>query len=119
MHIHCHHYKFYCLILEINFSGETKKEGDIVGQYTRPAELTEEYMITSSAVKPLVIHHLIKLFNWKKTIIFTNSREATHRLSFLLQCLSQEDYNVAEFSSDKGPQRAQIVSQFSSGKIDV
>ncbi|XP_053646722.1 ATP-dependent RNA helicase DDX51 [Cherax quadricarinatus] len=90
----------------------------MVGQYTRPAELKEEYVVMEESVKPLVLHYLLTSKSWRRVLIFTNSVEATHKLGVLLAALS-EDLKIAEFSSTQMNKRQQIVSQFSSGKIDV
>lgn len=103
------------------FAGVKKKElpaGTVVGQYTRPAELKEEYTIVDESVKPLVLHHLITTKCWRRVLVFTNSLKTTHKLAVLMAAMS-EGLTVAEFSSSQKSKRHQIVSQFASGKIDM
>ncbi|XP_071517210.1 uncharacterized protein Dbp73D [Panulirus ornatus] len=92
--------------------------GTVVGQYTRPAELKEEYVIVDESVKPLILHHLITTKSWRRVLVFTNSCETTHKLAVLMAAMS-DSLTVAEFSSSQKSKRRQIVSHFSSGKIDI
>lgn len=92
----------------------------VIGQYVRPTELKEEYVVVEEEVKPLALHHLLVSGEGRhRVLIFTNSVQATHKLALLLAALSQSSSRVvAEFSS-KRDKRQQILSQFASGKIDV
>lgn len=96
-----------------------------MGQYVRPAELLEEYVVVEEEVKPLVLHHVITGRAgvegvWQKVLIFTNSISATHRLAVLLSYLAP-DRTVAEFSSSmrNHKDRRRILAQFKAGKIDM
>lgn len=53
--------------------------GEFIGKYTTPAELTEKYCITQTKLKPLTLYSLIKENKWKKFLCFTNSVEACGR----------------------------------------
>ena len=99
---------------------ETQKENNNeIGNFVRPEELKEQFVETELSLKPLLLHHLIKTEGWKKTLIFNNSKEATHKLAVLLKILSDEDYTVCEFSSSDERDRVRIFKQFMNGKIDV
>ncbi|XP_045618299.2 ATP-dependent RNA helicase DDX51 isoform X2 [Procambarus clarkii] len=98
------------------------KEASVVGttvdQYTRPAEMKEEYVVVEESVKPLLIYYMLTTKSWRKVLIFTNSIQATHKLTVLMAAMS-EDLKIAEFSSIQKNKRHKIVSQFAAGKIDV
>lgn len=56
-----------------------KIQGEFIGKYTTPAELTEKYCITDAKIKPLTLYTLLKENNWNRFLCFTNSGEAAHR----------------------------------------
>lgn len=101
-------------------AGQDKSAVVMVGQFVRPAELREEFVVVEAEVKPLALHHLLVSGKGRKRVlVFTNSVHATHKLALLLAALSEGSGRVvAEFSS-KTVNRQQIVSQFTAGKIDV
>lgn len=89
-----------------------------VGKYTTPAELSEHSVECAPTLKPLVVHHLMRKFSYKRALCFTISRAATHRLCLVLKNLG--DLKVVEFSSDIPKlERDQLLKDFSSGKIDL
>lgn len=57
----------------------TKIQGEFIGKYTTPAELTEKYCITDAKIKPLTLYTLLKENNWNRFLCFTNSGESAHR----------------------------------------
>lgn len=101
-------------------AGQDKSVAVVMGQYVRPAELTEEYAVVEEELKPLALHHLLVSGEGRqRVLVFTNSVQATHKLALLLAALSEGSTRVvAEFSS-KRDKRQQILSQFAAGKIDV
>lgn len=58
---------------------QSKVQGEFIGKYTTPAELTEKYCITDSKIKPLTLYTLLKENNWNRFLCFTNSGESAHR----------------------------------------
>lgn len=56
-----------------------KVQGEFIGKYTTPAELTEKYCITDAKIKPLTLYTLLKENNWNRFLCFTNSGESAHR----------------------------------------
>lgn len=91
-----------------------------IGKYTTPKELTEEYIICSMDLKPLVLYKFIVSRNVTKTLIFTHSAESAHRLAILLKLLFNETLKVEEISSNlEGRLRNILVDDFSKGKIDL
>lgn len=103
-----------------DMKSQTKEQicEDLMGVYTRPAELCEQFTVVEASIKPLVLHHLAIANNWRRTLVFTNTAATTHKLATLLQCLAK-DRIVKEFSSAHKRERKQIVSQFMAGKIDM
>lgn len=113
-----HHPKLFTVTAPA--AGQDKSAVVMVGQFVRPAELREEFVVVEAEVKPLALHHLLVSGKGRKRVlVFTNSVHATHKLALLLAALSEGSGRVvAEFSS-KTVNRQQIVSQFTAGKIDV
>lgn len=97
----------------------TKPEGgSFVGKYTTPEGLTEYFVESSAAEKPLVVLHFLHNLKFRHVLCFTNSVESTHRLYLLAKMFG--DIKVCEFSSRlQGERRKKILKKFSSGKIDL
>lgn len=117
-HVTLHHPKLFTVAAPA--AGQDKSAAVVIGQFVRPSELKEEYVMVEEEVKPLALHHLLVSGEGRhRVLVFTNSVHATHKLALLLAALSRgSERVVAEFSS-KRDKRQQIVSQFASGKIDV
>lgn len=98
---------------------EAAADGRFVGKYTTPAELSEHTLTCPSSLKPLAVHHLVSAMGYKRTLCFTSSLAATHRLQLLLRHLPG-DVRVAECSSrvDKASRR-RLLADFSAGRVDV
>ena len=66
--------------------GRENADLEFIGQYTTPAELTENIVVCNDPLKkPLILHHLLETMGKTKVLIFTNSIEHTHFLAVLLQ----------------------------------
>ncbi|KAG0711762.1 ATP-dependent RNA helicase DDX51 [Chionoecetes opilio] len=117
-HVTLHHPKLFTVAAAAG--GQDKSVAVVMGQYVRPEELREEYVMVEEQVKPLALHHmLVSGAGRQRVLVFTNSVHATHKLALLLAALSEGSARVvAEFSSKKD-KRQQILSQFVAGKIDV
>ncbi|XP_050295631.1 ATP-dependent RNA helicase DDX51 [Anthonomus grandis grandis] len=91
-----------------------------IGKYTTPNELTERYIETSVDLKPLVLYKFIKQEKLRKTLVFTHSVESAHRLTILLKAMFKNKIDIQEISSHLQPKsRAELISRFSNGKIDL
>ena len=56
-----------------------------IGKYTTPAELTEHLVeCQEPSLKPLIVYHLLKKYQYRPALCFASSRQATHRLYLLL-----------------------------------
>ncbi|XP_076054034.1 putative ATP-dependent RNA helicase Dbp73D [Oratosquilla oratoria] len=122
--VNLHRPRLYTVVLDKNVPGiengvTASTQPQMVGQYTRPSELIEQFVVVEASVKPLLLYHLIKTHSWKRTLIFTNSLEATHKLAILLNILAGGMLRVFEFSSRHGRERHKIKSKFAAGKIDI
>lgn len=96
-----------------------KVRGDFIGKYTTPSELTEKYCLTQPNIKPLTLYTLLKENNWNRFLCFTNSGEAAHRLSYVLQNLLGDDMKIEELSSSLTPStRNSVLLKFQTGKVD-
>uniref|UniRef100_A0A0P4W536 ATP-dependent RNA helicase n=1 Tax=Scylla olivacea TaxID=85551 RepID=A0A0P4W536_SCYOL len=117
-HVTLHHPKLFTVAAPA--AGQDKSMAVVMGQFVRPAELREEFVVVEEEVKPLALHHLLVSGEGRqRVLVFTNSVQATHKLALLLAALSEGSGRVvAEFSS-KRDKRQQILSQFTAGKIDV
>jgi ATP-dependent RNA helicase DDX51/DBP6 len=93
--------------------------GQFIGKYTTPAELTELFCITEYKLKPLTLFGLIKDNNWKRFLCFTNTVEASHRLSFVLQTLFGKELVIEELSSFLPMKiRQKVLNKFSNGHVN-
>lgn len=98
---------------------QEEQRGNFIGKYTTPAELTELYCITEYKLKPLTLFGLIKKNNWKRFLCFTNTIEASHRLSFVLQTLLGTDLVIEELSSLLPMKvRQKVLQKFSNGDVN-
>lgn len=95
------------------------QRGNFIGKYTTPAELTELFCITEYKLKPLTLFGLIKKHNWRRFLCFTNTIEASHRLSFVLQTLLGADLVIEELSSLLSMKvRQKVLQRFSNGEVN-
>ncbi|MPC38334.1 ATP-dependent RNA helicase DDX51 [Portunus trituberculatus] len=120
-HVALHHPKLYTVAASAAGEADRDKSTAVVtGQFVRPAELREEFVVVEEEVKPLALHHLLVSGKGRhRVLVFTNSIKATHNLALLLAALSEGSGRVvAEFSS-KSRKRHQVLSQFREGKIHV
>ncbi|KAH8296620.1 hypothetical protein KR054_008792, partial [Drosophila jambulina] len=94
--------------------------GQFVGKYTTPAELTEQYCVTELRLKPLTLFALVKKYQWKRFLCFTNSTDQADRLAFVMQTLFKDtDTKVAELSGNLSASvRNQTLKEFSGGKLN-
>lgn len=98
---------------------ENENRGEFIGKYTTPAELTERYCITQPQLRPLSLYTLIKENNWNRFLCFTNSAEAAHRLSFVLQKLFGDEMIIEELSSAlNSTVRQNVLTKFEMGKVN-
>lgn len=96
-----------------------ERRGNFIGKYTTPSELTEKYCITEYKLKPLTLFGLIRQHNWKRFLCFTNTIEASHRLSFVLQTLFGTDLVIEELSSLLPLKvRQKVLQKFSKGDVN-
>ncbi|XP_055624792.1 probable ATP-dependent RNA helicase Dbp73D [Toxorhynchites rutilus septentrionalis] len=96
-----------------------EKRGKFVGQYATPAELRELICMTQYKIKPLTLFALLKENNYKRFLCFTNSIDASHRLSFVLQKMFGSDLIIEEWSSSLTPTaRKNVLSRFMLGKVN-
>merc|ERR1719495_801774 len=95
------------------------REGEFLGKYTTPAELSEMLLTCEVDVKPLVLHHILTSHHWKGVLVFCNSWEGTHRLAVLLDALGG-GITVCEFSAKLSvKERQNVLKQFKRGHIHV
>jgi ATP-dependent RNA helicase DDX51/DBP6 len=88
---------------------------NITSHYGNPSELTERIVQSSSQYKPLALYQLLtKDKVIAKTLVFTNSSEAAHRLAILLQSLlKSKNVSVGELSAQLGSkQREETLDKF-------
>jgi ATP-dependent RNA helicase DDX51/DBP6 len=87
-------------------------------KYKLPKTLQEWKVVTSAAQKPVAIVALLNELAPAKTLVFTSSVDATHRLVTLLKacaCLSGQVGEYSSLVSDK--QRTKALSQFRDGPL--
>jgi len=104
-------------------------------QFEMPASLSENYVVTTTELKPLVLFHIVMEHKIRNALVFTKSTESTGRLlklweSFEAQRLSgstPQDMPVDQtpivakaFSSDLTPaQRKSILADFRNGTVSI
>ncbi|XP_011315436.1 probable ATP-dependent RNA helicase Dbp73D isoform X1 [Fopius arisanus] len=99
-----------------------KETGEFVGKYTSPNELMERAVECAPEYKPVA---LVKLITSRqpieKTLVFTNSGEASHRLAVLLRLmLLDKNVVVDELSAKLLPrQRTQMLERFTQDKSQI
>ncbi|OXU20020.1 hypothetical protein TSAR_015753 [Trichomalopsis sarcophagae] len=95
---------------------------NVASRYGNPSELTERIVECSIQHKPLALYQqLMKDEVIEKTLVFTNSAEAAHRLAILLQSLlKSKDVTVGELSAQLGSkQREETLEKFIQGSLRV
>lgn len=106
-------------ILEKLHANAEEKRGKFVGQYATPLELREMVCLTQYKIKPLTLFALLKENNYKRFLCFTNSIDASHRLSFVLQKMFGTELIVEEWSSSLDPAtRKGVLNRFALGKVN-
>ncbi|XP_016999935.2 probable ATP-dependent RNA helicase Dbp73D [Drosophila takahashii] len=95
-------------------------QGQFVGKYTTPAELTEQFCVTELRLKPLTLFALVEKYQWKRFLCFTNSTDQASRLTFVMKSLFQgTSTTVAELSGNLSALvRKQALKEFAAGKIN-
>jgi ATP-dependent RNA helicase DDX51/DBP6 len=83
-----------------------------------PSGLTQKFIKTDEATKPLILWYLLQNLGYRRVLCFTSSVENAHRLFLLLK--SVNEVTVGEFSSTLTPkQKKKSLAEFSWGKTDV
>lgn len=99
-----------------------KEVDNFTGRYTSPDELTERAIKCETEYKPLALRQLLVANETiEKTLVFTNSGEAAHRLAILLRSLvGDKSIRIDELSAQLVPkQRSDVLKKFTEGNIDV
>ncbi|KAF0304701.1 putative ATP-dependent RNA helicase Dbp73D [Amphibalanus amphitrite] len=69
--------------------------GQFVGRFTTPAELSESFnVVAPQPLKPLLMHHLLRQPDWRRSLVLVNWNEAAHQLELPLSVLGAR---VTEF----------------------
>ncbi|KAF0302334.1 putative ATP-dependent RNA helicase Dbp73D [Amphibalanus amphitrite] len=69
--------------------------GQFVGRFTTPAELSESFnVVAPQPLKPLVMHHLLRQPDWRRSLVLVNWNEVAHQLELPLSVLGAR---VTEF----------------------
>ncbi|KAH8340414.1 hypothetical protein KR074_012645, partial [Drosophila pseudoananassae] len=99
---------------------EANADGQFLGKYTTPAELTEQFCVTEMRLKPLTLFALVEKYQWKRFLCFTNSTDQASRLAFVMKTLfGKHETKVAELSGNLSALvRKNTLRGFASGKIN-
>ncbi|KAF0309118.1 putative ATP-dependent RNA helicase Dbp73D [Amphibalanus amphitrite] len=69
--------------------------GQFVGRFTTPAELSESFnVVAPQPLKPLLMHHLLRQPDWRRSLVLVNWNEVAHQLKLPLSVLGAR---VTEF----------------------
>ncbi|KAL0279448.1 UNVERIFIED_CONTAM: hypothetical protein PYX00_000997 [Menopon gallinae] len=111
--------KLFTSVVSSNAAEESVSVNRFIGKYTTPAELQEYYTLSTKAMKPLVVHHLLKTESWRSVLCFVNSVQSARRLAFLLKKLSN-GLKVHCITAKLSPvSRDRMIEKFAKGRIDV
>ncbi|KAK9891141.1 hypothetical protein WA026_013459 [Henosepilachna vigintioctopunctata] len=111
---------FTSIVAENENLAETKISETFVGKYTTPNELTEQYIVCSLDIKPLILYKYIKMQNLTRTMVFTNSVSDAHRLCILLRKLFDNKLRIEELNSILDmKKRKQFIADFLKGTISI
>lgn len=90
-------------------------------KYSVPDELEEYMVISEDGEKALALLTILGQFDLNRTICFTKSREATEKLTLLLQKCSPDKFaKIAAFSGDLiAAKRQEILNHFNDGLLDL
>ncbi|KAF0308359.1 putative ATP-dependent RNA helicase Dbp73D [Amphibalanus amphitrite] len=59
--------------------------GQFVGRFTTPAELSESFnVVAPQPLKPLLMHHLLRQPDWRRSLVLVNWNEVAHQLELPL-----------------------------------
>ncbi|KAF0302667.1 putative ATP-dependent RNA helicase Dbp73D [Amphibalanus amphitrite] len=62
--------------------------GQFVGRFTTPAELSESFnVVAPQPLKPLLMHHLLRQPDWRRSLVLVNWNEVAHQLELPLSVL--------------------------------
>ena len=91
------------------------------GKFLRPNELVEKMLFSPLEIKPLILFKLIELNQLTKSLIFVNSVESVHRLTYLLEILFESSpRRIEKLSSNLSVQyQNSVIKSFSDGFIDL
>ncbi|XP_014212448.1 probable ATP-dependent RNA helicase Dbp73D [Copidosoma floridanum] len=99
-----------------------KNLNNFTSRYGNPSELTERVVECTLQYKPLALFKLLtESEKVDKTLVFTNSGEAAHRLAILLQSLiKSKDVVVGELSAQlSSKQREETLEKFTQGTVKI
>ncbi|XP_014280134.3 ATP-dependent RNA helicase DDX51 [Halyomorpha halys] len=106
------------LFATMSQNNNSDKTEDYIGSFTTPSTLKEKFIIVEPTLKPLVLCELLKSTK-KNMLCFTKSAVEAHKLSKLLSLMNPK-IEVSEISSLlPADQREKILSNFSSGLVNV
>ncbi len=89
-----------------------------VGVFSTPSGLKEFFVEVLEKQKPLFLAHLVKKMGHTKILCFTNSRETTKRLAFLLSRFNGINAEALNAGMPL-PKRTRLLSSFAEGEIQV
>ncbi|KAF0310422.1 putative ATP-dependent RNA helicase Dbp73D [Amphibalanus amphitrite] len=62
--------------------------GQFVGRFTTPAELSESFnVVAPQPLKPLLMYHLLRQPDWRRSLVLVNWNEVAHQLELPLSVL--------------------------------
>lgn len=96
----------------------SQKEGEFVGKYTTPHELTEQFIECSPAIKPLLMLYFLHKLCFRQVLCFVNTQESAHRLYLLLQQFGGLRVHGC-YRQVQLQRRNHIMKKLSAGKVDV
>jgi len=85
------------------------------GEYTFPAELSQQYVITSAQDRPLMVTLLIRKLKLQRVLVFTHSTESVHRLALLLANLGHATGELHSLVK----KRRKVLNQLEAGNLQL
>jgi len=103
---------FRCIVAPKDIVGGTTGKP---GEYALPSELNQQYVISSTQDRPLMVSLLMRKLKLHRVLVFTHSTESVHRLALLLTNLGHATGELHSLVK----RRRKVLNQLESGMLQL
>jgi len=103
---------FRCVVAPKDIVGGTTGKP---GEYALPSELNQQYVISSTQDRPLMVSLLMRRLKLHRVLVFTHSTESVHRLALLLTNLGHATGELHSLVK----RRRKVLNQLESGMLQL